>query len=314
MIPLLHRAQPGNGHLSPFRTINYFSLLTDLKVRNNVQARVDSRPVDFVAVRIPLAEIASALAADEQPDQDAIWLYGGEAHQALILARQSESGELLLRYLPVAQLKQDSTGKIQFQRIGWQSNLPLKIWEDEKLHVAGDRAKWLNRWYSELDWLRAVHETKYGNAVIGLHEHLALHEPPPSADDSPDGKLLRRFWLRQRRLTEADLLVLANDHWNFNVRDFNPGGNHGSLFRVSTHSTLMFAGGTRTGVPRAFLIEEPYDSLSFVPTVFSLLDWMPSKTKSGSPNEQTHQRSEQAFPGRVIKEVVGVRLSSLVLN
>lgn len=283
-------------HRSLYCNINYFSLLAGIKVRNNVQAGVEPRPVDFVAVRIPLAEIAPALAADEQSDQEAIWLYGDEAHQALILARQSESDELQLRYLPVAQLRQDSNGKIQFQRIGWQSKLPLKIWEDEKLRVAGDRATWLNRWHSELDWLRAIHETKYANALIGLHEHLALHEPPPSADNSPDGKLLRRFWLRQRRLTEADLLVMANDHWNFNVRDFNPGGNHGSFFRVSTHSTLMFAGGARTGVPKASLIVEPYDSLSLVPTIFALL--------GNSSNTEFQQHNSQSFPGRIIKEVV----------
>ncbi len=292
----IYQLQNYVASLSPPVTVNYFSLLTGLKVRNNVQPGVESRPVDFVAVRIPRAEIASVLVADEQPDQDAIWLYGGEDRQALILARQYEGGELWLRYLPVAQLKQDSAGKIQFQRIGWQSTLPLKIWEDEKLRVAGDRATWLNRWHSELDWLRAIHETKYANALIGLHEHLALHEPPPSADDSPDGKLLRRFWLRQRRLTEADLLVMANDHWNFNVRDFNPGGNHGSLLRVSTHSTLMFAGGARTSIPKASLITEPYDSLSFVPTIFALME--------KSPSAEFQQRSFQSFPGRIIKEVI----------
>ncbi|MGH9802366.1 MAG: hypothetical protein ACRD82_18535, partial [Blastocatellia bacterium] len=225
---------PPGRYRSLFRTVNYFSLLTGAKVRNNVQAGVDSHPVDFVAVRIPREDIAAALDPNEQPDQDAIWLYDGEGHQALILARTSEAGELSLRYLPVAELTQDDNGEIQFRRIAWQSKLPLKIWEDEKLSIVGNHADWLNRWHSELDWLRAVHRTKYANALIGLHEHLALHEPPPSNDDSPDEKLLRRFRLRQRRLAEADLLVLANDHWNFNVRDFNPGGNHGSLFRVST--------------------------------------------------------------------------------
>ncbi|MBS1789752.1 MAG: alkaline phosphatase family protein [Acidobacteria bacterium] len=292
----IYQLQNYVASFSPLVTVNYFSLLTSLKVRNNVQAGVDSHPVDFVAVRIPLEEISPALLAYEQPDQDAIWLYGGEEMQALILARQSKSDELLLRYLPVAQLRQDSTRKIQFQRIRWQSKLPLKIWEDEKLRIAGGREDWLNCWHSELDWFRAIHETKYANALIGLHEHLALHEPPLSADNSPEGKLLRRFWLRQRRLTEADLLVLANDHWNFNVRDFNPGGNHGSLFRVSTHSTLMFAGGARTGVPKASLITEPYDSLSFVPTIFALMEKLPSA--------EFQQRSSQFFPGRIIKEVI----------
>jgi hypothetical protein len=44
-------------------------------------------------------------------------------------------------------------------------------------------------------------------------------------------------------------MVFANNHWNFDVRGLTP--NHGSLFRISTHSTLMFAGGERTGIPRA---------------------------------------------------------------
>jgi hypothetical protein len=66
--------------------------------------------------------------------------------------------------------------------------------------------------------------------------------------------------------TEPDLLVLANYGWNFNVRSFNPGGNHGSFFRISTHSVLMFAG---AGVPAGLRIEEPYDSLNFVPAALA---------------------------------------------
>src|SRR6185312_14107049 len=87
---------------------------------------------------------------------------------------------------------------------------------------------------------------------------------------SPDERLLRRLLRRQRENIEADILVVASDHWNFDVRGFNPGGNHGSFLRISTHSTLMFAGGDKTGVPRGAVIEEPYDSLSFVPTVLAL--------------------------------------------
>lgn len=278
--------------LLPPLTVNYFSLLLDQKVKNNVQAGVDSHPVDFVAVRIPREDIAVTLNPSEQSDQDAIWLYGGETRQALILPRKSGTGELWFKYLPVAGLRQNESGGIQFRRIDWQPKLPLQIWEDRQLNFAGNRSDWLNQWHSELDWLRALHQTKYANGLIGLHEQLAAHEPPPGKDDSPEGKLLRRFWLRQRRLTEADLLVFANDHWNFNVRDFNPGGNHGSLLRVSTHSTLMFTGGARTGIPKASLITEPYDSLSFVPTIFALI-------KAEMP-----RRDVQSFPGRIIKEVL----------
>jgi arylsulfatase A-like enzyme len=71
-------------------------------------------------------------------------------------------------------------------------------------------------------------------------------------------------------LAEPDFLLFASDHWNFNVRGFNPGGNHGSMLRMSTHSVLMLAGGLESGIPRDRVVEEPYDSLSFVPTLLEL--------------------------------------------
>ena len=83
------------------------------------------------------------------------------------------------------------------------------------------------------------------------------------------------------------MLVLANDHWNFNARSFNPGGNHGSFFRESTHSVLLFAGGKDTGIPAGLRIETPYDSLSFVPTILNLMG-----------------RPEPALPGSVIRELM----------
>ena len=123
------------------------------------------------------------------------------------------------------------------------------------------RAEWLNRWHTETEWLRALHQCQYANALIGLHEQLARHPlehlNPNAVGLSEDERLLRRFKQRQRRLVETDLLILANDHWNFDVKDFNPGGNDGSFFRISTHSVLMFAGGERTGIPRGLAIAEP---------------------------------------------------------
>jgi hypothetical protein len=112
-----------------------------------------------------------------------------------------------------------------------------------------------------------VHRTRYSNAVIGLDEYFRSWTPGSLAAGlqlapRQDWPTLLRFMARVRRATEPDLLVLANYGWNFNVRSFNPGGNHGSFFRISTHSVLMFAG---AGVPAGLRIEEPYDSLNFVP-------------------------------------------------
>ena len=118
---------------------------------------------------------------------------------------------------------------------------------------------------------------------------------------SPDEKLLARFRSRQRSLTEADILVLANNHWNFDVRGFNPGGNHGSFFRVSTLSTLMMAGGGKTRIPQGLSVKTPYDSLSFVPTILALTGKLDN---DGKPISELYEKGFRKFPGKIIKEVV----------
>ena len=237
---------PDNG--SDFKRIDYFPLLTGIKVRNSVQPGVGVKPIDFLAMR----------ASDS-----AIWLYQSPDSQALILFRGDE-----LRYAPVKSLTQDRAGQLYYEEQPMRAGLPLHYFEDPNLNVAGDRAAWLTAWHTEREWLDAVHRTEYSNAIMGLREQLSpISIPECGKTASQDDVLLRRFELRRRDNVQADLLVLANNHWNFNARNPNPGGNHGSFFRISTHATLLFAG---AGVPHGIEIESPYDSLSFFPTVLSL--------------------------------------------
>ena len=248
---------------SSFRRIDYFDTLVSLSVRNNLQKEVSSRPIDFIARRLDA--------------RDAVWVTAGPNRQLLIEHRRNSDGELELRCSPVAGLREAETGKIQFDQIAWQPGLPLRLFEDPDLAVEmAHREQWLSEWHTESDWFRAIHRTKYSNGVIGLHEQLMFHEGDVPAQ-------LDRLRLRRRRLVEPDLLVLANDHWNFNVRGFNPGGNHGSFFRISTHSVLMFAGGAKTAVPRGLVIETPYDSLSLAPTLAALMGVAPARPYSGRP-------------------------------
>ncbi|HEX5705915.1 MAG TPA: alkaline phosphatase family protein [Pyrinomonadaceae bacterium] len=290
--------------LRSFARVNYFTLLSEARVRNNVQRGVGARPVDFVAVRVATEHLRGADAQEIEADE-AVWLHGGPDSQALILAR-SEAGKLFLRYLPVKNLRQDASGRVSFEREPWRAGLPLKLWEDARLQIpAGEtREEWLDGWHTDLEWLRASHLTLYSNAVTGLHEQLARHHLDTLDPDAPglidEARLIRRLRLRQRALVESDIHVFANDHWNFDVRGFNPGGNHGSFFRVSTHSTLMFAGGEKTGIPRGLVVEEPYDSLSFLPTVFALT----GRLHDGrTPVEAALRQGFRTFPGRLIEEM-----------
>jgi hypothetical protein len=259
------------GAIDPasFRTVNYFELLSSVRVRNNVQKQVGAAPVDFIAMRVP-PEIAP-----EAGVTGAVWLYSDDAHQALVLSRGSD-----IRYLPIRSLRQHPSGKFTFSSADWGDGFPLKLFEDPSLECAGDRNVWLSAWHSETDWLTAVHNTKYSNGVIGITEAIADTSPAKASD----------FHAFTRRMANADFIVFANDHWNFNVRGFNPGGNHGSFFRISTHSALMLAG---AGIPKGFEIQTPYDSLSFVPTVLRLLD-QPLQGLPGRPISELEKAPEPA--------------------
>ncbi len=265
-----------------FQRVNNFTMLANAHVRNVVQRDVGASPIDFVAVRVPRESLGALAAAD------AVFISSDARHQALVLPQMRE-GTLWLRYMPVRELEAEPGGALQFTRAEFSDGFPLHLFEDPNLSVPGDRASWLGEWHTEREWLDAIHRTRYSNAVIGLVEMFQRWQPeatpvPFQIADESDWPVLRRFAERRRELTESDLLILASDHWNFNVRGFNPGGNHGSFLRISTHSVLMAAGG---GIPAGLIVERPYDSLSLVPTLLSLIG-----------------EGKQDYPGQVIEELL----------
>ena len=276
-----------------FERVNYFPVLAGLAVHNNVQSALGSHPVDFTAVRIPPG--ALSLDPADATNEDSVWLYHDEARQALVLWRHDSAGNLKLRYLPVAGLRQYASGNIRFDAAAWAPGFPLHLWEDRALAIpSGDREQWLGSWHSDADWLRAVHKTEYSNGIVALEEQFSLPDIPAVAGAS-DEALVQRFSRRKRRLVAPDFLIFASNHWNFNVRGFNPGGNHGSFRRISMRSVLMFAGGAETPVARGLSIDEPYDSLSFVPTILDLL----------GKNKDARQ-----LPGRPIQELLPAAVST----
>ncbi len=273
-----------------FEHVNYFTALAGVRVRNLVQRDLGIKPVDFIAARVPEDALASSLATADRPDSDAVLVFGDGQHEAVLLSQVRE-GTLWLRYLPVRGLAQDGEGAIHFAPAPWSAGFPLRLFEDPDLALDADpakRAAWLNAWHTEREWFETIHRTRYSNGIIGLYEYFRRWQPdsipePFRVADEQDWPVLRRFAARRRMLTESDLSIFASDHWNFNVRGFNPGGNHGSFLRISTHSVLMAAG---SGVPAGVEVDRPYDSLSLVPTLLSLLG-----------------RSSDGYPGPVIEEI-----------
>src|SRR5215212_5247635 len=286
-----------------FVHIDYFSLLQGVSVRNNVQRGIGNRPIDLIATRLS-RELVLPLITDGDIDEDVVWVTAGANRQALLLSRRNAHGELSLRYLPISNLTQDSSGRLQFKNISWQGGLPLQIFEDPNLNISNpDRTAWLSEWHSDAEWLQALHKTHYSTGLIGLHEELARHRVERLATESnltDQAGLMRNFARRKRELVEADMLIVAHDHWNFDVRGFNPGGNHGSFFRISTHSVFMIAGGEKTNIPRALDINKAYDSLSFVPTLLALTG---NLRDDNNPVQTLKERGFSHFPGRVVEEL-----------
>ncbi|MFL6353093.1 MAG: alkaline phosphatase family protein [Bryobacteraceae bacterium] len=249
-----------------FRFVDYFSLLSEQRARNNPQPALSSRPIDFIAMCLPDEVYDPAV---DSP-QHAYWLYGDESSQILILV--DRMGRIAVK--PIGHLTHDKTRseKLDWSAERWHPGLPLQLFEDTQLKVPPgvSRAAWLSEWHSEQEWLEAVHMCKYSNAVIGIGEELS-----PVADNVPGppgiSTLMLRYERHRRELVQADFHVFAADHWNFNVRSFNPGGNHGGFFRISTHSVWMMAG---AGLPTQ-VRNEPYDSLNFASSVLALLGYTP---------------------------------------
>ncbi len=293
-----------------FLRLDYFTMLHGVTVRNNVQQGVTNRPVDLIATRLT-RDLVQPLINESDIDEDVIWITAGASRQALLLSRRGPDGQLMLRYLPVCYLRQDANGKLQFQRIDWQAGLPLQMFEDPNLVVPGNnRAAWLSEWHSDVEWLQAAHRTHYSNGFVGLHEELARHHNERLSPDDPalsdSERLMRHYARRKRELVEPDMLIVANDHWNFDVRGFNPGGHHGSIFRIATHSVFMIAGGSNTKLPQALTIEEPYDSLSLMPTLLALTGDL---RDDNNPVPRLWDKGFRRFPGRVVKELMPSRLS-----
>ncbi|MBV8553828.1 MAG: alkaline phosphatase family protein [Acidobacteriaceae bacterium] len=256
-----------DGHLDEersFKYVNYFELLAAQKVHNNPQKELSPKPIDFTAMRLP----DGLYVTEATGPQHAYLLYGDAASQLVILT--DVSGLISVR--PVKELTQDQSGKITWTDQPWRAGLPLQLFEDPRSNIPSgeNRAAWLSAWHSEHEWMEAIHQTRYSNGVIGITEQLS-----PVADNVPGPRgtspVLLRYERRRRELVQADFHVFAADHWNFNVRFPNPGGNHGAFFRISTHSVWMMNG---PGIPVEH-ITEPYDSLNFASTIMSRMGCPP---------------------------------------
>ena len=134
-------------------------------------------------------------------------------------------------------------GVCSSKQISWQAGLPLQIFEDPNLNIpAADRTAWLSRMahrfgMARMRCIKRITRMAWSVCTRNSRATISKDFQRRIRSLSEDERLMREFARRKRELVEADMLIVAQDHWNFDVRGFNPGGNHGSFFRISTHSS-----------------------------------------------------------------------------
>lgn len=296
-----------------FSTVDYFQAFSAIRVVNTVNADFGTRPVGFVVARLPVDEARRAAVAAgllAAPDAalvtSALLVHGGDRGQ-LVLFEQAEPGrESRLALLPVAVAGAES-GRLRFEPAPWRDRLPLGLYEDPGLAVAGlARGAWLSSFHSDREWLDATHRTASGLAVPGLAEvfsteYRAAFERAMARDRTPEERLARRLDLRRRIAMEADLLLHASPHWHFNVKDINPGGNHGGFTRPSMHAVLWMLGGESTRVRQGpLVVARAYDGLDFAPTIFEAA----GVTRGGQFADSLARRGFGPYPGRIASEAL----------
>lgn len=295
-----------------FATVDYFRGLGAIRVRNSARAELGTRPVAYSVARLPLdgarrAAVASGALSPEEAASvtAALYVHGSERAALLHLERAAAGREPEIMLVPVACLRADpaAPGAIGFEREPWRSGLPFALFEDPALAIAsGDRTAWLSGFHTRLEWFAATHATREGLSVTGLSEEFSRRYREAFAaaiarQPSRDLRLARRLELRKRDGMEFDMFVCAAPHWNFDLKDFNPGGNHGSFRRESMRAVLWMRGGAATRVHAGpLVVSEPYDGLDFAPTALEAA----GVTTDGAVPPSLARGGFSPFPGRIV--------------
>jgi len=197
------------------------------------------------------------------------------------------------------------SGSVAFDAGTWKPGLPFRLYEDPMLDTGGkDRVAWLSEGHTHLEWLNAAHRTAEGLGPEALCEalstdYIAAFERAEARDTTADARLVRRFELRRREAVATDVFLHANPHWNFDLKDFNPGGNHGGFGRASMHGTFWLHGGQQTRIrPGPLVIDAPFEGLDVVPTLLEAA----GLTTNGEIPITLLSGGFRALPGRVASQ------------
>lgn len=294
-----------------FETVNYFDAFAAINIRNSVRSELGTRPVAWSVARLDVVHVAEAFGdawtqvGGSNAVTDAFLVFGNADRQLVMLYRPGPDDAPEVELVPIMGFAADPAGRLSFTRASWQPGLPFGLVEDGGLDTGGvERLAWLSGFHSTREWFEAAHRTAMGLSVAGLTEVYAasyrrfLTDAIAAAADADD-RLLLRLERRRRDGVATDLFLHASPHWNFDLKDFNAGGNHGGLGRSSMHAVLWMRGGPATGiVPGPVRVDRPYDGLDVAPTLLEAA----GLASGGQPTDALRRLGFRTFPGRVVVE------------
>ena len=115
-------------------------------------------------------------------------------------------------------------------------------------------------------------------------------------------KLRTEFELSRRLAMESDLFVAASRLWNFDLKDFNPYGNHGGFRRQSMHALFWLHGGRRTRIAKGpLVVAPPFDALDVAPTLFEAAEI----STDGAMPVLYRDAGFANLPGRAVRDAFG---------
>ncbi len=295
-----------------FVTVNYFEQLRAIRVRNSTRAELGSAPVSWLVAELDAPATVAALTRAGAGDPGgagwtrAFLVYGDADRQLLMLYRTRQDAVLDVTLIPIVNFSTGpSDGAIAFDRAAWRPGLPFRLFEDPKLQTSGlARPEWLSVSHSIDEWRDAAHLTAEGLAVAGLTEVYAtayrqVFDERIARTSDTDARLLLRFELRRRDAVAPDLFVHASPNWNFDLKDFNAGGNHGGFAHESMHAVLWLRGGALTRlIAGPAVIERPCDGLDVAPTLLEA----GGLTNRGVLTDDLRRGGFRDFPGRIVTE------------
>ncbi len=254
---------------------NLIADLENFELRNTKDT-LSARPLDWLAIRIGATEFNWQVFNETPSDLDPIMIHQSDLSQAIILAKHDNNGELLLRYIPIKNFRQESNGAVSFLEssekdpFGYIDN-PKALRETSHGFVKDE--DWFKSFHSEHEWVRRYAEATFPNAVSAVFKTMSFRKEGKAFESA------KRF----------DILLNPRYGHYFSIDNDDIQSTHGMFQRESVGITLALRG---PSIKKSLQYEMPILAIDILPSLFY---------GSGMASEGLIEQFD--FDGKVVKEI-----------